>query len=303
MPERIRKGDTMFGFSKKSNKKAKDETVSANEFLKNQPNNHDEELIETELSIPDDWNISNEDRYVFAFHNSQSPKLKVNQISIYGMELDQTEQGYLATGLIRSTVQQPIQFQPTVILLLGPDQEVIARKEFDLEPLGVIPPNRARPWKFHFKQEDMLKTLDEPLKEWSLAFELKQEHQLDLEESWEKSIAEETKLKLQEIVANAKPLKPGEVNFMGLSAKLNDNGDLAVTILIRNGADKHITLEQIPLGVKDASQEEIARGGFKLDNFTVKANTSKPWTFIFPKSMIKKKDIDLSRWQVYPIQN
>lgn len=291
----------MFGLSK-SKKDKKNQAVSANDYLKSNPETESDELLETELSVPEDWRMSNEDRYVYAFHNSQSPKLKVNQISIYGMELNKTDHGYEAAGLIRNTVQQAIQFQPTVILLLGANQEVIAKKEFELDKLGAIPPNGARPWKFHFEKEDVLKEVEEPLKDWSLAFELKQEHQLDLEESWEKSIAEETKLKLQEIVANATPLKPGEVNFMGLSAKRNEKGDLAVTILIRNGADKNITLEQVPLGVKDASQEEIARGGFKLDNFTVKANTSKPWTFIFPKAMMTKEEIDLSKWQVYPIQ-
>lgn len=272
----VRKEDTMFRKTRKAKKSKRNQAINANTILKAVPSHDSNELIETELSIPEDWNISNEDRYVYAFHNNESPKLKVNQISIYGMELTKTgSNGYEVTGLIRNTVQQTIQFQPTVILLLGANQEVIAKKQFDLAELGNIPPNGARPWKFDFSSDDVLKDVEE-LKEWSLAFELKQEHQLDLEESWEKSIAEEAKLKLQEIVATATPLKPGEVNFMGLSAKQNDNQDLAVTILIRNGSDKNITLEQVPLGVKDASNEEIARGGFRLDNFTVKANTSKP---------------------------
>ncbi len=47
-------------------------------------------------------------------------------------------------------------------------------------------------------------------------------------------------------------------------------------------------LEQIPLIVEDASDEVIAKGGFKLDNLEVKANTSKPWTFIFPKELAVK---------------
>ncbi|WP_455432180.1 SLAP domain-containing protein [Tigheibacillus jepli] len=89
---------------------------------------------------------------------------------------------------------------------------------------------------------------------------------------------------------------------MGIAAKVNDNQDLVVTMLIRNGADKNITLQQIPLGVKDATGEEIARGTFKLEDFTIKANTSKPWSFIFPQSMVKKEQLDLSRWQAYPIQ-
>lgn len=295
----------MFNFSKGIKKQNK--IAMADDFLKEDhagqhQANPVETEIETTLSIPEDWNLSDEERYVYAFHNSQSPKLKENQISIYGMELSENNSILEATGLIRSTVKQPIQFDKTTILLLDGNHEAIARKEFDLSKLGTFPENSARPWTFRFEKNDLLRDADDAATEWSLAFELKKPHQLALEESWEKSIAEQTRVSLEKIVENAPALKPGEVNFMGIKAKKQENGDLAVTILIRNGADKNIQLEQIPLGIKDASDEEVAHGSFSLDNFTVKANTSKPWTFIFPVSMITKEEIDLTKWKAFPIQ-
>ena len=62
-------------------------------------------------------------------------------------------------------------------------------------------------------------------------------------------------------------------------------------------------LNNLPLIVEDASGEVIAKGGFKLDQLEVKANTSKPWTFIFPKELLLKENIDLSKWKVYPPKN
>ncbi|WP_106496179.1 accessory Sec system S-layer assembly protein [Lentibacillus sp. Marseille-P4043] len=292
----------MFGKKKKQADNEEESIVVDQDFLDNEE--ADTDTVETELSIPESWSVKNEERYVYAFHNNQSPKLKRNQVSIYGIELNKLKNnGYVATALIKNTVQKEIQFNETTILLLGPDNEVVARKEFDLSRVGKIPANGARPWKFNFTPQDIVTKTDLPKSEWKLAFELKKKHQLDLDESWEKSIAEETKANLEKIVANAAPLKPGEVNFMGISAKYNDNNDLAVTILIRNGSRKNMTLEQIPLAFKDASEEIVAKGAFKLEDFVIKANTSKPWTFIFPASLIKKEDIDLSKWQVYPIQN
>lgn len=299
-------GNRMFNFLKGVKKQpVNKDAIKADEVLtpemQNAPATNEE--IETTLSIPENWNMSDEEQYVFAFHNSQSPKLKLNQISIYGMELTKdNDDSVLITGLIRSTVTQSIQFGETAILLLGANKQPIARKTFDLSLLGDIPTNSARPWNFVFKKEDFITEIDEIGDEWSLAFELKSQHQLDLEESWEKSIDEKTKNVLEKLVADAPPLKPNEVNFLGVNAKQKKNGDLVVTILIRNGNEKNITLEQIPLGIKDASNEEIARGSFTLDKLTVKANTSKPWSFIFPKSMIVKEELDLSRWQAYPIQ-
>lgn len=290
----------------KARKKQQHIAVEANEILKTEvdttkKNNSDD--FETTLSIPKDWNVSEEERYVYAFHNKQSPNLKINQISIYGMELLQNDKGWVATGLIRSTVPKTITFQETTILLLDENEEMLARKSFDLSRLKDIPPNSARPWLFQFNKNDFVKEVEQISDGWTLAFELKQKHRLDLEDSWKKSITDKTISSLEKIVNNAPELKPGEVNFMGLDAKHSENGSLNVTILIRNGTDKNITLEQLPLGVKDASEQEVARGSFKLDNFTIKANTSKPWSFIFPKSMLKKEEqLDLTKWQVYPIQ-
>lgn len=258
---------------------------------------------DTKLSIPNHWNMTDEERYVYAFHNTQSPQLKKNQISIYGMELLRPSQKSVKiTALIRSTVVETIQFEETAIILSGPNNETLARKEFNLNELGPLPPNSARPWELDFSEKDFIGDITQPIDNWSLGFELKQKHQLDLEESWAKSVAPETKTALEKIVEDAPKLKPGEVNFMGLSAKLQDDNQLAITILIRNGTDKHVNLEKIPLAVKDANDEEIARGSFTLDKFQVKANTSKPWTFIFPESMVSNKEPDLSRWQAYLIQ-
>lgn len=291
----------MLGFSKKSKQKETD-TANASDYIEADSKTTSEDGIETELSIPSEWKIANEERYVYAFHNNESPNLKINQISIYGMELFEREGSFVATGLIRNSVPKEVKFGSTPVLLLGPDKQVIAKREFDLSKLGNIPTNSARPWKFVFAGKNILQDVDIPSSDWSLAFEIKKKHQLDLEESWEKSIADEAKANLEKIIANANPLKPGEMNFMGLEVKRNKNSDLVITILIRNGSSKNVTLQQVPLGVKDATGEEFAKGSFQLENFTVKANTSKPWTFIFPASVITKEGIDLTSWKVYPLQ-
>lgn len=291
----------MLGFS---NKNKQDESVDAEIVLKseNEPDSGDKN-IETHLSIPDNWKMPSEERYIYAFHNNGSPKLKQNQVSIYGMELLEKDNKLTITGLIRNTVPKEIKFGSTVILLLNEMDQIVARKTFDLSRLGAIPQNGARPWEFTFLNEELVDNAEISKNNWKLAFELKKKHQLDLEESWEQSIAEDTKTGLERIVANAKPLKPGEFNFMGVDAKQNNAGNLVVTVLIRNGSSKNIQLEQVPLAIKDATDEEVARGGFKMDDFTVKANTSKPWTFIFPAATITKDDVDLSRWKVVPIEN
>src|SRR5699024_397701 len=110
----------MFKFLKGKQKPSKDGGVPVEEAIV--AGEQDEtasktEDLETTLSIPEDWNLTDEEQYVYAFHNSQSPKLKVNQISIYGMELiENIDETIRITGLIRSTVTQTINFENTTIL-------------------------------------------------------------------------------------------------------------------------------------------------------------------------------------------
>ncbi|GMO00059.1 accessory Sec system S-layer assembly protein [Parageobacillus thermoglucosidasius] len=291
----------MFPFFKKQ-KQQKDEhdsVVEANELLENSEANSDEEEVKTELSFHPSWNVSIEERYYYQFlHNQQRP-LKKNQISLSGIDLKQVPRGYVVTAFVRNSLSRPVAFTPTPLLLLGPNNEVLARKVFDLSELGEVPPRSSRPWKFLFEQET-LRTSELPLVDWKLAFELPKQkhHSLDLAESWEKSLAAEDKQKLQALVQSLQPPKPGEVNFMGLQAQQTEQGDLHVTLLIRNGSDKNIHIEQLALQVHDASGDIVASGAFSLDHFEVKANTSKPWTFIFPKSLVTKENPDLRSWKV-----
>ena len=87
---------------------------------------------------------------------------------------------------------------------------------------------------------------------------------------------------------------------MGIQAQIDENGSLHTTLLIRNGSEKNVKFEQLPLIVEDASGDSVAKGAFQFEELEVKANTSKPWTFIFPKELVLKEDMDLSKWKVYP---
>jgi accessory Sec system S-layer assembly protein len=291
----------MFPFLKKK-KQGEDNTVHASELLNEQSeqNEQSESEVKTDLSLHPLMPVSVEQKYYYQFLNNELPPLKPNQISLSGIELKKEDGRYVVTAFVRNSLQKAIHFEKTTLLLIGPNGEILGRKMFDLSELGELPPRSSRPWRFVFNESDMV-AREVPTTGWKLAFELRKPHSLDLEESWEKSLAETDKQKLEQLVRTLKPPKPGEVNFMGLQAALNEEGNLVVTMLIRNGSDKNIRLEQLPLIVEDASKEVVARGGFTL-NLEVKANTSKPWTFIFPKSLLLKENIDLSQWRAYPPQ-
>lgn len=286
----------MLSFFKKK-KQGNDSTINASQLFEETSDEQDDEHVHTELSLHPMMPLTVEQKYYFQYLNNELPPLKKNQISLSGIELKKENDKYIVTAFVRTSLQKPVQFKETPLLLIGPNGEVFARKTFFLQELGELPPNSSRPWRFIFTTTDLL-TDQIPEEGWKLAFELKKPHSLDLEQSWAKNLTEEDKEKLKQVVRSLEPPKKGEVNFMGLQATINTEGNLIVTLLIRNGSDKHITIEQLPLVVEDAIGNIVARGAFTL-GLKVKSNTSKPWTFVFPSSLVYNANADLSRWRVY----
>lgn len=298
----------MFDFLKRNKenvgKQGADSTVDSKDLFGVEGTDSGRE-VKTALSFPPNAKPTPEDRYYFQFLNNELPPLKENQVSLSGIELKVEDGKVLITAFVRNSLSKAIEFRKgTPLLLLGPNDEVIARQHFDLTQIGEIPAESSRPWGFVFEEKNVLEK-EIPQTDWKLAFELEKEklpHALDLEESWEKSLADKDKEQLENLVKSMTPPKPGEVNFMGIQARQADDGSLHVTLLIRNGSDNGLALQQLPLIVEDASGDVIAKGGFKLENLSVRANTSKPWTFIFPKELLLKDEIDLSKWKAYPPQ-
>ncbi|MED3906333.1 accessory Sec system S-layer assembly protein [Geobacillus thermodenitrificans] len=291
----------MFPFFKKKKKSGGDTAVSAREIVEEAGDVSDTEDVYTELSLHPSWNVPAEEQYVLRFLNNELLPLKPNQISLSGISLSKEIDGVVVSAFVRHSLPKPIQIGRVPLLLLREDGSVLARKEFDLRELGELPPKTSRPWRFIFGH-DTLRTDDIPSEGWKLAFELKPKHRLELDKSWEEALPETEKEALRRLVDELGPPKAGEVNFFGLQAVVAD-GELRVTVLIRNGSDKTIYLEQLPLQVEDAAGEVVAKGGFKLDRLEVKANTTKPWTFIFPQSLIQKEEPDFSRWKLSVIRS
>lgn len=291
----------LFSFFKKSRKTGKDSTVASEELLDAKTNLPVEEIIQTELSYHPEWVVPKEQEYVFRFLSNELEPLKPNQISLSGIDIDLHEGNgdWLVKAFFRSSLDQPIKLGNVELLLMSQNDQIIASKQFNLEELDEIPARSDRPWVFVFDKQSQ-KVTDIPSEGWKLAFNVQSlvPHQLELAPTWEEALSADQKEALKTIVASLPKLNDREVNFSGFQAKPQGNGSLAISLFIRNGHSQHITLEQLPLEVTDATGDLVARGSFTLESLEVKANTTKAWTFIFPAEMIQKQQADFSKWTV-----
>lgn len=294
----------LFSFFRKSDKVGKDSTVDSKAVLgggkKGQISTQKQEVY-TKLSFHPDWNVPQEQQYVFNFLANDLEPLKPNQLSLaaINIEEDAATGAWNVKAFFRSSLNQPIELKDIDLFVTAEDGTVLAKQSFDFTQLGTIPAESARPWVFTFHKDSLL-TDEIPGDGWQIAFNLVslRGHQLDLDAQWEKQLSNDQKEELRKIVKELPKLRDKEVNFTGIQHVKMDNGSLAITLLIRNGNDRDINLEQLPLEVVDANNAVVATGTFKLDPvIVVKANTSKPWTFVYPADLTTNlADADFTRW-------
>ena len=289
----------LFSFFKKTDKVGQDSAVSSQQLGKSD-NQAQSNLIKTKLSYHPDWNVPKEQQYIFNFLANELQPLQPNQFSLSAINIEKEDRtgNWNVKAFFRSSLAEAVELGEIELFIIDTEGNKIARQYFDFKQLGIIPPESARPWVFTFNKES-IDTEEVPGEGWQLAFNLVslRGHQLDLDDTWKKQLPQEQQDALAEILKTLPKLGKTEVNFTGLQVKLQDNGSLAASIFIRNGNDKAINLEQLPLEIIDVNGKKVATGSFKTDPIlSIQPNSTKPWTFIFPAELVDAEGADFSRW-------
>lgn len=295
----------MFSFFKRKGKNddtlkndGREASVSAAEVTGGETEAGTEEVT-TDLSLHPSQTVSQEQMYVLRFLNNELPPLKRNQLSLSGIEWSEQPNGIAVSAFVRNTVEREITLGEVPLLLLNEKNELKARDTFNLKDLGSLPADSSRPWTFLFPAASLDPRVELGKENWSVAFDLtSRKHKLDLDEKWDKTLPEEQKENLKRIVEKLGNPAKNELNFTGLSAATLDNGDLTISLLIRNGYERNVNIEKLPLQLFDAAGDLVAHGQFNVGDFEVKANTTKPWSFVFPASLVQKENADFSKWSV-----
>ncbi|MCP3031451.1 accessory Sec system S-layer assembly protein [Halobacillus sp. A1] len=263
--------------------------------------------IYPKLSLHPEWKVSDEDEYVFKFLNTEMKPLKPNQLSIHGYDLSIQNRKLIVDVFIRSSISRSVRLKMTTILLLNNEHEKVAQKEVDLKNAGTLPSNSSRPWTIEFERKDFFKDVYSLSFEdgWKIVFEQTKpsnKHSLSLDYIWREKLSVVDVEKLEKYVSSLTLPINDQLIFHALKATYSQTGELHATILIRNSSKQDYKIKYLPLRFEDANQQVIGECEFSFQDFVVQANTSKPWTFIFPKPPLADYEADLSEWRLYPIE-
>ncbi|OFI05874.1 hypothetical protein CLOACE_14920 [Clostridium acetireducens DSM 10703] len=259
--------------------------------------------VKTELSLLGKYNdiISDVHKQVLEEEISQLPPIKEGEVSVHGVYAYDTGEYIEVKVYIRNGLNKNINFTEVPFLLLNNKNEVLARETFNLEKVGLVPAGGARPYKLNFHKDNLL--VDKiPIDDWKITFdkEVQATTYVSVEyENLPENMPEESKKVYYEFLNNLSPLKQGDITLDRFSIGINKEGNILVTIVIRNGSNKHISVEEIPVTVTDKNNILMASNVFKMDNLSILPCKARICHFVFPMDVKLDRDMDLSDWKVY----
>ncbi|MFD2618646.1 SLAP domain-containing protein [Terrilactibacillus laevilacticus] len=110
--------------------------------------------------------------------------------------------------------------------------------------------------------------------------------QLLFESSWDKTISMKDRKIIHETFLKTKT-GDHNIHFVPLWQALNHKENLLVTVLIHNFSDELLSFNHTTIKYFE-DRKQMAKYVFHLPALVVEAETSMPWTFIFPKETISE---------------
>lgn len=259
--------------------------------------------LKTILEFSDQWEMEQQERYVFQYYHNKLKGLDPNQINIHGVDLHKTDNGFIITAVIRHSLEKKLNLQDVRLVVRDLTGKELGKKDFNMELFGELNSLRARPWFFEFDSEALLVSEEEiqDKMDFEVLFEIQEpaisDFEVQLDENWSTSLNDEQRSSLKSTVAAMDSMKQDEISVSSISLDETENG-VNVIIIVRNSFDNDVTISNLPLQLFDASGELVAQLGFPLEKFSFNPKSARPVSLHFSKSVFKKANPDWSSWKV-----
>ncbi|MCK6259294.1 SLAP domain-containing protein [Fictibacillus sp. KIGAM418] len=110
------------------------------------------------------------------------------------------------------------------------------------------------------------------------------------ENSWDKAVADQDRETIEKVFQETCIPGEQETSFSMIRTALNYKGELLVTGVLHNYKQDRFTVEKKQLTYKEEGRT-IAESVFTIPQIVLEAETSMPWTFIFPVESIKNEPV------------
>jgi len=231
---------------------------------------------------------------------AELPSIQEGQLNVAGIYAYDLGEKIEVKAYIRNGLSNKVNFGYIPFFILNSKEETLAYQVFNLESLGDIPPHSARPVKLYFQKKNV-NVNEIPIDDWKIAFDTKLQVARRVNTEYEnlpRDIELEDKLVFDNFLKELPDLKEGEFSVSTFSVGVQKSGNILVTLVMRNGTNKPIKLDKIPLAVKDANGTVVKSQLFELNSFSVSPFKAKVCNFAFPINLKIEQDMALENWSV-----
>lgn len=225
------------------------------------------------------------------------PQMEKGQINISGVyaykDGDKLEvKFYIVNGL-----NQEINLEKVPLKIITSTGEEVAYQVFDLKEMGNIPPCSARPGKVYFNKGNVF--VDEiKHDDWKLVFDgnMQAVKYADIEfEKFPEDMTEKDKNAFNEFLKKIRKVEKGQFAANVFTMLQYKNGDILLTLVFRNGSDKEVALEKLPLTLEDENKDVIFSAIYTLEDFKISAQKARILSVVVKKDILLKDEVDLTK--------
>lgn len=274
---------------------------------KNQSAEVEDVNIET-LEVPtvlsllenDDNVMSDVQKDILEDEINELPPIKEGQLNISGIYAYDSGEKLEVKAYIRNGYSKEISLDNIPLVIYNSKNEMLAYQTFNLKSLGAIPPKGARPVKVYFEKKNVY-VENIPMDDWIMGFDTDIKASQKVRVDYEKlprNIEVEDKLVFDNFLRGLPDVNAGEFTISTFSIGIQKDGTIIVTVVMRNGNNKPIGLNEIPISVIDANGNVVKSNLFELENFEVSALKARIFNFAFPTNLKLEKDVALDDWKV-----
>jgi|GEM_PF-1383259 len=298
--------DKFFGNSKKSELNTGDKSYINLEEKQNekQVDQSDEKVATLDLSLNSimETTVSDFQREFIKEELDELPPILEGEINIASTYIFDMEDKFEAGIYIRNGLNRPVNLELVPLNILDKNNNIVAAKTFNLKELGVVPPMSARPWKLYFEKEIVkVDTLNKDDFQIVFAMNIQAKETVNIEiENIPENINSREKQKYKDFLNGLPSIAANEVSISTYGLTRDQEDNLNITLLIRNGAINEINLEKLPIRIIAEDGQEVAGGVFDLQGQAIKVSPRKAvlHRFIFPSNALLSEEFDVSKCKV-----
>lgn len=233
--------------------------------------------VEFKISYTEKDNVSKMMEEIYYEELSKLEPINEGDVNISSMYIYDLGDKLEAKVIIRNALSKSLSLDMTPLIITDDKDSIILEEIVDLNDLGVIPSNNARPYSILFNKANLKKEVDnfESCKvifnNNVKAINTKKIESVEIDET----ISMINSHQIKEYIHMLPPIKSGDVKITGYKAFLDESGKENFIVLMINANDKSVKIQNFTVGLKNSlgliAAMEPVRDEYEVPPFTAKA--------------------------------